>query len=93
MKIIGTTQGGFILEATELELANVAGYHSKFSGVANEFKIGSEIAVNAVWNKLDALATAKVELNAMEDALKAIADQIKSLRQDGPIKNLVKAGV
>jgi hypothetical protein len=92
MKIIATTQGGFILEATELELANVAGYYSKFSGVANEFKIGSEIAVNAVWSKLDALATAKTEIKAMEDKLQAIAVELKGLRQDGPLKNLVKAG-
>lgn len=87
MKIIATTQHGFILEATQTELANIAGYATKFSGIAAEFKIGSEIAVNAVFNKLDALATAKAELKATEDQLKAIADQIKSLRQDGPIKN------
>lgn len=92
MKIIATTKNGFILESTENELANIAGYFSKFSGVTEQFKIGSEIAVNAVFNKLDGLANAKTELKAMEDKLQAIAQDLKTLRQDGPIKNLVKAG-
>jgi hypothetical protein len=93
MKIIGTTQNGFILESSETELANIAGYFSKFSGVVEQFKIGSEITVSAVYQKLDALANAKTELKSMEDKLQAIAQELKALRQDGPIKNLVKAGV
>lgn len=93
MKIIGTTQNGFILESSETELANIAGYFTKFSGVAEQFKIGSEIAVNAVFSKLEALASAKSEMKAMEDKLQAIAAELKGLRQDGPIKNLAKAGV
>lgn len=87
MKIIATTQNGFILEATEVELANIAGYASKFSGINEQFKIGTEIAVNAIFKKLDALALAKVELQATEDKLKALAQEIKTLRTDGPIKN------
>lgn len=87
MKIIATTKNGFILEATELELANIAGYSSKFSGIADQFKIGTDIAVNAVFNKLDKLAVAKKELKETEDKLQALAQELKSLRQDGPIKN------
>lgn len=87
MKIIATTQNGFILEATETELANIAGYASKFSGIPVAFTIGTNIAVSNIFQKLNVLALAKTELAATEDKLKALAQEIKTLRTDGPIKN------
>lgn len=92
MKIIGTTQNGFILEATENELANIAGYYSKFSGISDKFKLGTEIAVSDIYKQLDTLATAKAELAAIETQLTNVASTLKTIRQDSPIKNVEKAG-
>lgn len=83
MKILGQSSGSsFIVEATEDELAKVAGY-SYFSsmtrsprgyGQGSGFTTGETILVAQIWSHLHQLAAKKDELDTLKKKLKDMQD-------------------
>jgi hypothetical protein len=79
MKIIGITGKGFIVETDKDELSNLVGYQSDFSRTYNtsqrkEFKIGDQIEINAMFDRLYRMANKEKELMEISAKLKAAAD-------------------
>jgi hypothetical protein len=81
MKIIGKTENGFVLIASADEVANLIGYHSKYSDAkaVRDLDVGSEIRVAEMYRHLSRLGHAKQEISDMAAKLRAAADLITAL--------------
>ena len=77
MKIIGTTEKGFILEADEYETARLVGYYSP-SDCRSGLKVGAEIKVNAMFEQLYAIKQLRRNIKEIVDNAKALADSVVS---------------
>lgn len=92
MKIIGETTDGFIFEATRDEMANLVGYHSNYSLQAESatdkpyLKIGTEIAITAMFRQLYDLEHNKKELGALAVRLRRYADTLDAVRPILPVE-------
>ena len=74
MKIIGETKDGFLLDATKGELANLVGYYYIGSDGCPKFKIGDEIKIKEMFNKLYTWNGNKKELEKISESLRRHAD-------------------
>ena len=77
MKIIGTTENGFIIDADTNEIAKLVGYHSKYTDSFKKPKVGDEIKVDAMFNQLYTLANKKHDLSQTVKALRNIAELLE----------------
>jgi len=92
MKIIGTTDKGFIVEATGNELCNVAGAYWTGDPSAPKLGVGVEVDVSAAYNKLYALQDSDAIRQSVE-RLRALASDLE--REDviiGPVTRDLKEG-
>ena len=71
MKIIGKSEHGLILTATEDEVAHLAGHYNK--GVVST-KVGTNIAIDAMWNRLYSLTSQEAKLQEAAKALRLAAE-------------------
>lgn len=78
MKIIGKTETGFILSASEDEVCNLVGYYSKYSSEP-KLQIGANIEVAKMYRHLYSLGNEKTEIASMAAKLRAAADLIGTL--------------
>lgn len=91
MKIIGKTETGYLLDATEYEVARIAGAYSmsgsewarvvKIESIVhdsrtNEPRVGAVIPVNEWWDRLMDVKLRETELAALSDKLRGLADLI-----------------
>ncbi len=92
MRVIGKTDGGMILEATNSEIANLIGYYSDYSKTAkvHELKPGSEIKVGAMFMQLYQLQGKQGELKKLQDALREAADKLTPVIPVIPVIELPK---
>lgn len=86
MKIIGATNGGFILEASKDEVANLLGhgnwyfaYESSARKINQPPKQGDEIAVLDIFKWLKNMEQYEERLVKTADSLQVLADQIRPL--------------
>lgn len=58
MKIIASTKGGFLLEATSTEIANLIGYYTEYDSGFNrrELQIGDELKISEMFRQLYSLS-------------------------------------
>lgn len=72
MKVIGYTEKGYMLDATNEEIANLIGFYGTY---VQEYKkksirIGSEINVSGMYNQLYGLAMSSEDIIRAKDNLK-----------------------
>ena len=78
MKVIGTTTGGFILTASDNEIANLIGYYSGYT-VKSKFNkrevvnVGDDIRVHAMYESLSELAGKVKTMEQVRASLRAVA--------------------
>lgn len=77
MKIIGKTNYGFILEASNDEAANLIGYHSQYQN-KRTLEVGQEINIADMYRQLYDLSNAQDELTKCSEALKRAATLVKN---------------
>ena len=88
MKIIGKRRDGFIVQASESEIANILGYYGSYpSAGCPKLEVGIEIEVSALYNRLNAMRKSEETLADCRKSLRSLADLID------PIDNLIKAAV
>ena len=81
MKVIAKTEGGFLVQATETELANAAGFHAysaPWRGDRSELKLGTIIKVSDNYAYFESIREAGKTVNAKADQLRKLADLIDS---------------
>lgn len=78
VKIIGTTQEGYILSASLEEIANLLGFYSAYDDKAKvrDLKSGTEIKISGLYQHLYALSSMKKKLGEAQSALRECADRI-----------------
>lgn len=86
MKIIGRTSSGYIVEATDYELANAAGYSQPLDAPGWEregvsyhrgwFKIGTEFKPTEIHKYLTNLRANEDKVRQSETLLRALADML-----------------
>lgn len=84
MKIIGRTTGAYLVEATEIELANAAGYRhardmpgwepKQYDRWNGKFPIGTEFKPSDALKYLDDLRNAEAKVKESEAQLRALAN-------------------
>lgn len=76
MKVIGKSKDGFILQATETEVANLIGYYSERS---DGFKVkpGDEINVHDMFQTLYQMDSHAKEIELIQRKLREIADNLE----------------
>lgn len=75
MKIIGTTERGFILEADEYEAANLVGFYSP-SDCRAMLKVGAEIKVSEMFQQLYKIKDIRRNVKEIIENAKALTDCI-----------------
>jgi hypothetical protein len=89
MKIIGKSDGGFILDATETEIAQIMGFSCNYeSGYHNAVKamsspsrddrlfIGAVIPVSGWWKRVESIRQHNRDLQKTADTMRGLADLI-----------------
>jgi hypothetical protein len=80
MKIIGESERTFILEANHTEVARLIGFfHQSTDGAPRNLRVGLEIRVSAMYERLYYLEQSKGELERMAKQLRAQADLLESI--------------
>ncbi len=81
MKVIGSTSGGWIVEATESELAHVMGstyWRTEDRGINGRMPhVGMEIPLHKIWTRYQKLASETGKLRAMHETMLALAELLK----------------
>lgn len=81
MKIIGSKKDGFILEASEREVANLVGYYSEYemrrSGDPKELKVGDEVKVHEMYRRLYTLSSRRGEIKTAQKMLRDAASELE----------------
>ena len=77
MKIIGKTDSGLLLSATETELANLVGFYYSGSNGCPKFEPGMEIVVHQMYNQLRELKSNEVQLAQVATKLRMVADLLQ----------------
>ena len=78
MKIIGTTKQGFLLEATDNEIANLVGYYSAYT-IKSKFnkrevvEVGDQIKVAEMYKSFDELVSKVKTMEQIRASLRAVA--------------------
>ncbi len=84
MKIIANTVRGYILEATEDEIAKLVGYKGIYNVPSDKksdlLKIGTVVEVDSMFDQLYTLEHNKAELSKVSDKLRKYADNLEAVR-------------
>lgn len=83
MKIIGGTQDGFILQATNDEVANLLGFSWSGRSGAPRLKVGSDIDVHSMFNFIHQIPFRRGQMKDLQAKFREIADSL-----DDPVKVL-----
>lgn len=84
MKVIGKTEKGLLIDASEQELANIAGFAYAFHSTGSPWKdkreipVGSEIPVSKIFDRLGALREGEAKLKDGAAHLRALATLMES---------------
>ena len=81
MKIIGTTDRGFILQADEYEVARLCGYYGP-SDCRSRLVVGADVQVNAMFEQLYAIKNIQRNIKEIESNS---ADLLASIKTKMPI--------
>lgn len=77
MKIIGECPGGFLIQATTREVANLAGfYYEGEMGAQKALQPGAEIDVSALYHHRRSMDESEKDRTALATRLRAAADVI-----------------
>jgi hypothetical protein len=76
VKILGTTPGGFLIEATRTEVANLAGLYSEYDLSKNNIEVGSTLDAHALFSHRYDMHNQRTELGKAAERLRAAADLI-----------------
>lgn len=79
MKIIGTTESGYILESSADEVANLIGYYSKYSTGLSRPAVGETIRVHEMYTYLRNLTMAAKEMENITKKLQNAAELTASV--------------
>lgn len=83
MKIIGKTKEGYILDASEDEIANLIGYYCKYSlDKKVQLSIGDQINISQMYKQLYDLSRKHEEI---ENAKEKLAECIKYMDEIEPV--------
>lgn len=82
VKIIGTTEDGYLLEASKGEVAHLVGFSSIYSTGLPRLGVGDEVLVHEMFQRLYDLNKNKKTLENTADKLEQIA---ALLREESPI--------
>lgn len=79
MKIIGETPGGFILEASCDEVANLVGYYSRYDGAfcKRQIRPGDQIQVHQMYQRLYMAARRRNEIRTAAKMLRDAAGELE----------------
>ena len=77
MKIIGQTEGGFLVSTSQDEIANLLGYYYGSAAKCPIIKPGMEIQVSKMYKQLYELAAKSDAMSKTAAELRAIADMIE----------------
>jgi len=77
MKILGKTGEGYILEASNKELAHLVGFFSEYE--MNYLIVGTEIEINHMYNQLYDLSHMENDLQQIADKLEKYAETLRPL--------------
>lgn len=77
MKIIGKSDGGYIIEASSSEVANLIGFYSAYR--ANMPKVGATIDVHSMYQQLYKLSHMQYDLDKVVDILETYARNLKPI--------------
>lgn len=78
MKIIGKTDDGFIIEASQNEIANLIGYY--FSSECPIIEVGCIITINKIFYQLYNLARTRTKLDEIANELNTYADRLRLIQ-------------
>lgn len=90
MKIIGQTDEGFIINATEREIFNLIGYYYSGDTGAPKLRVGSVIDVSSMYRQLYEIKNRKGVLGKLAKELKETADLLTI--KDPVINSIADAG-
>lgn len=80
MKIIGTTQQGFLLDASTLEIAHIMGYYRDTNPeVVMKLRVGLEIQVGKIYNTFKEISGQRSKHIDLAKQLRNYADLISAL--------------
>jgi len=82
VKILGTTKDGFILEASEDEVAKLIGFYSAYNGTVRNLKIGDEIKVNQMFDQLYAVKNIQ---SAVKNLREGATELLRAIETKNPI--------
>lgn len=77
MKIIGESEHTFIVEASRTEIARLIGFYHQSTEGAPRLRVGLEILVSAMYDRLYSLERNKGDLVRMAKQLRAQADLLE----------------
>lgn len=77
MKIIATTENGYIIEASKEDVVNLTGYYSLYDKDFKNLKIGDEIAIHEMFTQLYTLEKKKQDLSQTVRTLRNLADLLE----------------
>jgi len=77
MKIIGKTENGLLISATETEVANLIGFYYRGADGCPRLEPGLEIVIGAMYKQLEDLRVNRKQLGGMAGKLRAIADTLE----------------
>jgi len=92
MKIIATTEFGFMIEASKDEIGQLTGYHSIYDRERKErpLRIGDVINVSGMFNYLYDLGDARAKLKRVSTELRELAQKVDVVAPIIPEKKEVK---
>lgn len=80
MKIIGKSDGGYIIEASSSEVANLIGFYSAYTNMpSNMPKVGATIDVHSMYQQLYKLSHMQYDLDKVVDILETYARNLKPI--------------
>ncbi len=79
MKIIGTTQNGYLIDATREEIIRLVGYHYDSKEPPPNISVGDEINVAAMFGQLYSLKRCEKDLRATAVKLREAADLLEAV--------------
>jgi hypothetical protein len=92
MKIIGTTENGYLIDATKSEIAHLSGYYSQFDDkIKDKVKVGADINISKMFNQLYDLSSNQKRLKGTISTLRNLADLLEPVCPiiEDSIKNAV----
>lgn len=87
MKVIGKSKGGYILEASDNEIANLIGYYSQYDSDYRKPECGDTIQISSMYQQLYNLKNNQPKLKDTVKMLRGLADSLE------PVCPLIEAQI